>query len=61
MLSLYVHSHGLEKRLLASSYPFVRLSVGLSAFISADATGRISVKFDNGHLYENLLRKSKVG
>jgi len=27
MLSFYAHSHGREKRLLASSYPFVRSSV----------------------------------
>jgi hypothetical protein len=33
----------------------------LSACISVAATGWISVKFDTGDIYENLLRKSKRG
>ena len=37
------------------------LSDRLSAYIIAAATWRISVKFDNGVLFENLSRKFKLG
>jgi hypothetical protein len=37
------------------------LSVGLSACISAAATGRISVKFNTGGLYVHLVTKPKIG
>jgi hypothetical protein len=45
------------KRLLPSACPSV--SARLSTRTSAAATGRISVKFDTGDSYEDLLRKSK--
>jgi len=48
-------SHSSEIRLLASSYPPVRLSTR----IGAAPTGRIYVKFGTGYFYEDLRRKSK--
>ena len=37
------------------------VSVRLSACISVAPTGQLSVEFDAGNCYENLLRKYKFG
>ena len=49
-----------KKCLLPSSCPSVCLSVCPAACISAAPTGRISVEFDIGGLYENLWRNSSI-
>ena len=46
---------------LAYYLPHVSPSVRLSTYISAAPTGRISVKFDIGDIYEILSMKSKFG
>jgi hypothetical protein len=52
-----VRSHFCVKRQLASSFPSVRVS----PCIGADSTGRISVKFDNGDVYQKMARKYRFG
>ena len=48
-----------EKSLLPLSCLSVSPSVRLSATFDSAPTGRISVKFDSGDVYETLSRKSK--
>jgi hypothetical protein len=58
-MSIYVRSHCRENRLVLASCPFFFLPVRLSLCISASPAGRISMKFYNGGLYENLSRNPK--
>jgi len=53
LTSIQVWPYSREKRLLHLSC--------LPSCISAAPTGQISMKFDTGGFYENLLRKPKFG
>jgi len=54
-LPVLAHLHHREKCVLASSCLSVFSSLRLSACTSSGPTGRISVKFDIGGVYEDLV------
>jgi hypothetical protein len=55
-MSFAIKSFKIEKQKLHNVCPFCQ-----SACIRAAPTGRIFVKFDTGHFYENRSRKFKYG